>query len=217
MKKSLIIGLLATGSALASYGQGQIIFSNYGGTSSPTVQYSTVAANVPSGKAGLAIGNTFNVGLLYYVGTSSADVATSSSQMTAFSFATAPIFGKFSTFNAGDSSPSAQNGAGWFSGGQITIPGVTSGTATFVSFLLEAYNAPTFGGATVRGQSSIFKTPVWSGSGGVPSMAGAFGFAGSTHALFTVSDVAPVPEPSSLALAGLGGFGMLMAMRRKKA
>ena len=28
---------------------------------------------------------------------------------------------------------------------------------------------------------------------------------------------APVPEPSTLALAGLGGFGMLMAMRRKKA
>jgi hypothetical protein len=30
-------------------------------------------------------------------------------------------------------------------------------------------------------------------------------------------DLTSVPEPSSLALAGLGGFGMLMAMRRKKA
>jgi hypothetical protein len=29
--------------------------------------------------------------------------------------------------------------------------------------------------------------------------------------------VVPTPEPSTLALAGLGGFGMLMAMRRKKA
>jgi hypothetical protein len=33
---------------------------------------------------------------------------------------------------------------------------------------------------------------------------------------FSVSPVA-VPEPSTLALAGLGGFGMLMALRRKKA
>jgi hypothetical protein len=29
--------------------------------------------------------------------------------------------------------------------------------------------------------------------------------------------LAPVPEPGTLALAGLGGFGMLMAFRRKKA
>ena len=32
-----------------------------------------------------------------------------------------------------------------------------------------------------------------------------------------IMTVGAVPEPSTLALAGLGGFGMLMAMRRKKA
>jgi hypothetical protein len=40
---------------------------------------------------------------------------------------------------------------------------------------------------------------------------------GNAMAYTLYGQVAPVPEPSTLALAGLGGFGMLFALRRKKA
>ena len=40
---------------------------------------------------------------------------------------------------------------------------------------------------------------------------------GSSQDLIMTKQPSGVPEPSTLALAGLGGFGMLMAMRRKKA
>ena len=55
----------------------------------------------------------------------------------------------------------------------------------------------------------------WNTLANSPRNAAFGGIAGSTGDL--IMTIAPVPEPSSLALAGLGGFGMLMAFRRKKA
>jgi hypothetical protein len=202
MKKSLLIALFGAAS-VAAYGQGQMLFDNYIGTSSQVVRY-TAGLN-----GGTTIGTEFNVGLLYFIGTSALDVAPNTGAMTAFNGG-APL----ATFGLGSSGDGGLY-AGWFNALQITIPGVTAGTAGDVSFVVEAFNGSSYANSTIRGQSTIFNSPVSNGSGPTPDMGNTI--PNNSGTFFTVAPVGAVPEPSSLALAGLGGFGMLMAFRRKKA
>jgi hypothetical protein len=201
MKKSVIIALFGAAS-IAAYGQGQMYFDNYAGTSSQVVRYA-------GDLGGATIGTEFNVGLLYFIGTSPSNLAGSTGVMTPFNSGN-PI----ATFGLGSSADGGQY-AGWFAAGQITIPGVLAGTANNVSFVVEAFNGATYGASTIRGQSAIFNSPVSNGSGPTPDMGNTIPTDNGTF--FTVDTVVSAPEPSSLALAGLGGFGMLMAFRRKKA
>ena len=201
MKKSVLIALFGAAS-IAAYGQGQIIFDNYAGTQSQVVRYS-------AGLGGATVGSEFNVGLLYFIGTSPSDLAPNTGAMTAFNSGN-PV----TTLGLGQSGDGGTY-AGWFTGLQQTIPGVTAGTAGNVSFVVEAFNGTTYANSTIRGQSAIFNAPTYTGSGPIPDMGAVIPQDGGTF--FTVGSVAPVPEPSSLALAGLGGFGMLMAFRRKQA
>jgi len=202
MKKSIFAAVLGM-AAVAAYGQGKIDFGNYlTGPTDPTVKYAN--SNVPTGKAGLTVGGEFSAQLLYYVGASALDIPSSTSQMSLLTISGASPVG----FNAG------ADGAvytGYFEGGAVQIPGVTGGTSGFVSFAIEAFNGTSYANSTIGGISSIFQSPTTA-----TSSSGVGGFTPGSWQTFTVQNLGPVPEPTTLALAGLGGLASLVALRRKQ-
>lgn len=192
-------------SATVAFGQGKIIFSNYYNNSSPKIDFTSNAALAPAGKAGQSVGSEVNAELAYYVGTSALDIPTSLAQMT-LAASTINSFG----LAGGDADGSGY--AGWFAGSIFTVPGISGANNTFVSFDVLAFIGATYAGATYNGASGIFQSPVQANSSaGVPA------FVQGSWQNFTVAAVTPVPEPTTLALAGLGGLASLVALRRKKA
>ena len=71
--------------------------------------------------------------------------------------------------------------------------------------------------ATANTGDGFWSLEYGSGADNVEYLTGAGSLPGQGMAYTLYGQVAPVPEPSTLALAGLGGFGMLFALRRKKA
>jgi len=190
MKKSIVLAIIGMAAGLtASYGQGTVGFFNYFSTSSPTVNYS--ASNVPIGKAGLAVGTGFSAELGWFNGVTAntADITLVPSSITPFGID--PI-----------GNPAADGqvsfGAGWFLGPNIDL-GVASGTT--VTLEVFAFNA----GSTVTGHSGLFQVSL--GGGALPPASIAAG--GS----FLVANA--IPEPTTMALGGLG-LAALMLYRRKQ-
>lgn len=97
--------------------------------------------------------------------------------------------------------------AGRFSGGTFTVQtAAPGGTATL---LVRAFVGADWASALSRGESSIFTTPT-----GNPNIVPA-GTPTTISGLFGPINVVTVPEPSSMALAGLGAASLLMFRRRK--
>jgi len=193
MKRNIFIAVLGMGSMAVAFGQGQIDFSNYTSTSAPKVTYN-----------GVSLGASYNAELLYYVGATSLDIPASAAQMTLLSSSLTP-FG----LQGGDADGSTY--AGWFEGGLVTIPGITTANKGFVSFEVLAFNTSSYATATIAGNSKIFQSPVTGTSSDSPGE-----FTPGSWQSFTVAPVGPVPEPTTLALAGLGGLASLVALRRKQ-
>jgi len=214
MKRKVIasvIGAVAlVGLATSSYGQGQIEFNTYASTGYYPVTYDT-AAQVALGVGQYAVGPNVDVELGYFVGTSS----------TPSDFTLIP-----STIQAVGTTPEAVNGTGpsavgYIQGGAVVggIPGVTTAGQT-ISFEILAWVASGNGAAggtydSLGGYSGSF---IWQDSLGAANI----GFSGvpgyfSNLTGNAVLSLVPVPEPTTLALAGLGGLASLMAFRRKKA
>jgi len=203
MKRALILGILGSGAvAMSSFGQnGAVYFGNYGNSgpiAGTAVTYASL--NVPAGKAGETVGSDFSAELLYLVG----------SVYTAIPSSITPFYG---TDGGGGVS-------GYTSSTFAYIPGTSDLGGTTVSLEWEAFNNVAIGGdaaGTITGKSgpftaitSNYQAPTandFAPLGGGDPTGSAVGFTG-----FTVS---AVPEPTTIALLGLGAAGLLAAHRRK--
>jgi hypothetical protein len=108
-------------------------------------------------------------------------------------------------------------GAGYFSGGAKTITGIAGGATAWLQVRFwNTVNGSTFAAAAASGannafgSSTAFQVTLGDPSASPPTVPAALsGLAGQTLALNGI------PEPSSLALAGLGAAAMLVFRRRK--
>lgn len=203
MKKSVVLAVLGLAAgAMSSFGQGQIAFNSYYadgvGSGLTTIKFGAGTG----GLQGTAVGAGYSFDI-YYSLTSFSDAA-GSGALNGLLLA------------SGSGSPSQNNLAG------LMNTGATAGYfAAAQNFTLNPYSNQTvyfevavyqtgqsYSSSSIRGHSASFSSTLATGLNS-PAFA--------TFGSFTADLVAPVPEPSTLALAGLGGFGMLMALRRKQA
>lgn len=208
MKKALIASLLSIAlNVTTSHGQGYIVMENYKVVGSTPV-FSGVTYGAGSGaKTGQFVGAAqgWKADLMYSLDGGTTFNLAAGSQTSFFS-------------GSADGGTPTSDGAGSFLGGNVTIPGYTSGT---VKFIVEAFDGSSYANSAAaglaRGQSSVFTinslqtstlvTPddiLQLNGGTVPTGLQPFSVA-----------INPVPEPTVFALAGIGAAA-LMIVRRKK-
>jgi len=191
MKKTIVLAALGmTASAVTAFGQGSVIFSSY-------------AANNTLGAYTYLIGSTtaipdgFHADLYDAVGTVSDPVNTAlGSSVTAIPVGLTDLGVLGVTYTGGffnDPNP------------------VTTATSGVITFEVVAFNGSTYANSTIRGRSGSFTMNSLAAS---PSPLNGLGDNGQP---FPTMYVASVPEPTTLALAGLGGLASLVALRRKQA
>lgn len=197
MKKSLVLAVLGLAvGVVSSYGQGSVLFSSY-------IANGNVGATTTMFGTGTLVDSTFKAQLYYSFGT----VADAVDNGTAAGIAgTTPgagltlLDGVVATYATGAAT------AGYFDFGNVVIPGYTSGAITFE---IVAYNgtdyASSLGVGLYRGRSGAFTmNGIATGANPSDSMTGMPNFF-----------VAQVPEPTTIALAGLGLASLALIRRRK--
>jgi len=201
-----------------SHAQGNVYFQNYTSAlnsiqiNAPVTFASSanpVTGGVGPSVAGHGVGKEFTAALLYSVGntgtyTALTFVNSGATAQGAFGYPAAFAYG--SGLDAAITAPPAGGNAGYFLGAGIKIPAYSSGT---IAFIVEAYNGSDFASSTGaglwRGQSAPFVlASIATGTTPTGYLVGMGGFT-----------VTSVPEPTTIALAGLG-LAALMAFRRKQ-
>jgi hypothetical protein len=206
MKKSILLGIIGLAACAAtSYGQGFIILDNY------TVSggYVTYSAGIPANGVSGALGTPgsgllsgWTVGLYYVLGNPAI------SDPSSIGIPIAPLTLGTGTGSAASVFDSTFGTAGtFFNAANFAVPGGAIGG--LVTLELVAYDTAggSYAGALYRGHSVPFVLTMQSGTAIPPTAQVGPGF--STFAL------QPVPEPTTLALAGLGGLSLLLFRRKQ--
>jgi hypothetical protein len=202
--KTFLLGISALALVGSAFGQGQITFNN------------RVTGAVDSRIYGLQVGNpsvalTGNsatgtpAGTTVYTGAALAGGFTAELWAGANAGSLVAVPGSQTTFRT---TSAAANG--YINGLTVAIPGFDGGTTpTLQVRVWDTATGATYAAATSKGASLAFTSQVLGGGTTVipvPNMIGLTSFNVATA----------VPEPATLALAGIGGLGLL-AMRRKSA
>jgi hypothetical protein len=194
MKKSVILAVLGLAvGAVSSFGQGQITFDSYfANPSSGSVKITFAQGGAPVGA-----GYSFDV---FYSLSPLTQAAGSADLLPGW---TASSVSPSSTSLAGPMETGTH--AGYFQAAQnFTLNPYTAGSTVY--FDIAVYQTgQTYGTSAVRGTSGSFSATLATGLNTPP------------YAQFGSFTVAAVPEPATLALAGLGGLASLVALRRKQA
>jgi hypothetical protein len=208
MKKSIVASLLGLAVATAvtsAYGQGSINFDNYDSTPYMPVTYGSSLPAALAGQSGNGVADAnFDVELLYALGANQA-IGTLT-----------PLP---ASIEAIDPSKTALGQGGYFDSLTVQIAPYVSGPVTFA---VEAwYTGSTYaglGGATYALSGFKGESFTWNETSLATGLSTANLFAGlpGPNGASLVAVTTAVPEPTTLALAGLGGAALL-ALRRKKA
>jgi hypothetical protein len=192
--------------AATSYGQGFISLDNYNYPGGIVTYGANVPANGVSGAfgpAGTGLNSAWTVGFYYGLGNLAITDPPSSG-----------LPNGLLALGAGSSSTAIANSGGaagiFFAGGYAAIPGgAVGGTVTLELVAYPTVDGTYFGTSTFRGHSAPFTLTMMAGSATPPTA--------NAGPAFTTFGATSVPEPTTLALAGLGGLASLVAFRRKQA
>ncbi|HEY3930956.1 MAG TPA: PEP-CTERM sorting domain-containing protein [Verrucomicrobiae bacterium] len=197
MKRTIIASIIgvAACAAVNSYGQGNLIFVNY--------SFGSSSYSAPVTFGGQAVGSDFTAQLLY------------SSSGTAGTFS--PVVGATSQFY-GTGLGDTADGGGLFGAVPAQVSPYTTGAAYFE---IEAYNTDVVSGHaadTIVGTSGIFEYSVLATAANLHTAGDPF--ADNPDVLVPLSQsgfsvIVSTPEPTTLALLGLG-VASLVAFRRKQ-
>jgi hypothetical protein len=209
MKKSVLLGIIGLAAGMAtSYGQGYLSLDNYSlGSNSPLTYGANVPANGVSGALGSGpLSTAWSVGLYFVGGTQSlTDPAGTGIPVSPLVLGTGPGSSiAIGAQNAGGS-------LGYYGSATAFNTGSTLNTTATLEIVAYPTSAGSYAAAGYRGHSAPFSLTTVTATSPTPVNAGDFGQA------FSVAQVAAIPEPTTLALAGLGGLASLIALRRKQA
>jgi hypothetical protein len=201
MKKAIVLAIigLAAGAA-SSYGQGAIWLDNYDSTAHPLITYGAGSG----GTLGAGIADGFTVGMYVADGSITAlPDPTGTADPTTLSGSFALASGNGST---APSATSAFGTAGQYASGFSFNPG--DGAGVVVTVMLVAFNGASYDASSVRGHSQSFDMTTSVGTA-FPT------YTGDTETDGGFSVLTTVPEPTTLALGGLGALSLLAFRRRK--
>jgi hypothetical protein len=231
--------LALIGVASYSFGQGQIQF--YNSSSAATKMWVTTTINAQS-TAQVTTGNALMAGsattsytfLLFVNSTTNSGVASPNVSGTATPWSTAgwaatgdyglngALGGRFTGVDNGGSYEVIPSGlfaninlvAGIYGNFEIIAWNTAVGGANLGTFETAYNTSQTSNIGLVFGYSGVANVELGDNGATIPN-SNPFGAATGQITGFTLAPVAPIPEPSTMLLAGLGGLSLLLIRRRK--